>query len=83
VELSLAVLELQAAQASLAAQRLGNLSLVESSDFPPTFAICDEHVYDRPGECPVCGMGLVPNTSDRNISALPAALSGLRVKMIF
>jgi hypothetical protein len=28
-----------AAQASLNAQRLGNLSLVESSDFPPTFAI--------------------------------------------
>jgi hypothetical protein len=29
----------RAAQASLSAQRLGNLSLVEKSDFPPTFAI--------------------------------------------
>ena len=29
----------RAAQASLAAQRLGNLSLVEKSDFPPTFIV--------------------------------------------
>ena len=26
---------------------------------PCPFA-CDDHVYDKPGECPVCGMGLVP-----------------------
>jgi hypothetical protein len=26
---------------------------------PCPFA-CDDHVYDHPGECPVCGMGLVP-----------------------
>ena len=35
------------------------LSLVGYSCRPCPFA-CDDHVYDKPGECPVCGMALVP-----------------------
>jgi hypothetical protein len=34
---------------------------------------CDEHVYDKPGECPVCGMGLVPKYSRVNTVKRPAA----------
>jgi Tol biopolymer transport system component len=32
---------------------------------PCPFA-CDERVYDQPGECPVCGMGLVPKYARAN-----------------
>jgi Zn-dependent M28 family amino/carboxypeptidase len=31
---------------------------------PPCPYECDEHVYDHPGECPVCGMSLIAKYSD-------------------
>ncbi|MFN2405737.1 MAG: heavy metal-binding domain-containing protein [Pyrinomonadaceae bacterium] len=34
---------------------------------------CDEQVYDKPGECPVCGMGLVPKYTRANTMKRPAA----------
>jgi Zn-dependent M28 family amino/carboxypeptidase len=38
---------------------------------PCPFA-CDDRVYDKPGECPVCGMGLVPKYTRANTKR-PAA----------
>lgn len=38
------------------------LSLVGYTCRPCAFA-CDDHVYNQPGECPVCGMALAPRYS--------------------
>ena len=37
-----------------------NLLSVTGYTCRPCPFLCDDHVYDKPGECPVCGMALVP-----------------------
>jgi len=45
----------QVASSTFSAESHDDLSFFYTGPFA-----CDDHVYDHPGECPVCGMSLVP-----------------------